>query len=150
MNRTLAVMAAAVCLGAGAVGCSSGGKTTSSTPSSPAAPTPASNAAAPSQGCNAATLKEATRLLDEKKDTMNQTLPSGSAGTEITKITSDDSCYLVVETNAKSSDAQAKQEFQALGRGMSGVLPSSGASTIKGVKIVAADNSVLYEKAAAK
>jgi hypothetical protein len=149
MNRAPAIVAAAVCLCAGAVGCSSGSKTTSSAPSSPAASTPVSDATAPSQGCDAATLKEATQLLDEKKDTMNQTLPSGSAGMKITKITSDDSCYLVVETNAKSGDAQAKQEFQALGQGMSGVLPS-GVSTIKGVKIVAADNSVLYEKAAAK
>src|SRR6476620_2749903 len=114
MNRTLAVMAAAVCLGAGAVGCSSGVKTTSSapssaaasTPSSPAASTPASDAAAPSQGCDASRLKAATQLLDGKKDTMNQTLPSGSTGMKITKITSDDSCYLVVETNAKSGDAQ--------------------------------------------
>jgi hypothetical protein len=150
MNRTLAVMAAALCLGAGAVGCSSGGKTTSSAPSSPAASTPASDAATSSQGCDASRLKEATQLLDEKKDTMNQTLTSGSTGMKITKITSDDSCYLVMETNAKNGDAQAKQESQALGQGMSGALPSSGTSTIKGVKIVAADNSVLYEKAAAK
>jgi len=142
-------MATVVCLGAGAVGCSSGSKATSPAPSSAAASTPASDAAAPSQGCNASRLKEAAQLLDEKKDTMNQTLNSSDTGMKITKITSDDSCYLVVETNAKSSDAQVKQEIQALGQGMRSAIPYSGTSTIEGVKIVAADNSVLY-KAAAK
>ncbi|MCQ4081034.1 hypothetical protein NGB36_10585 [Streptomyces sp. RB6PN25] len=149
MNRTLAVIAAAVCLGAGAVGCSSGTKATSSSaPSSAAASTPA--AAAPGQGCNAPVLKQATQAMDSEKDAMNQELNTAGTGVKITKITSDDSCYLVMETNAKTSDAQAKKEFQSVGQGFAGAIPTSGASAIKGVKIVAADNSVIFEQGASK
>lgn len=150
MNRTLAVIAAAVCLGAGAVGCSSGSKATSSESSSAPASTPTSNAAAPGQGCNASVLKQATQAIDSEKSTMNQELNAGGTGVKITRITSDDACYLVMATNAKTSDAQAKQEFQAVGQGFANAIPSTGASTIKGVKIVAADDSVIYEKAASK
>ncbi len=147
MNRRLAVAAAILCLGAGAVGCSSSSDTSaSSTPSAtPTTASPTADPGAADTGCNAAMVKTVTSQLTSEKNELNKTLGDSDPSVQITKLTSDDSCYLVLETNARPGDAKAKAALKPVDEGFSETLTSETA--IKGVKITAADGSVIYQSA---
>lgn len=147
MNRSLAVIAAVLCLGVGAVGCSSSTtKAASPAPTSAAASTPATGEPVSGQGCDASTVKMATKAMTPEKDAMNKSLTATDPALKITNLTSDDSCYLVLQTNAKPTDAKAKQSLKPVEQGFSETLTSG--SAIKGVKITAVDGSTIYQTAA--
>lgn len=147
MNRRLAVVAAVLCLGAGAAGCSS--SSSDSTPSAGSGGATAKPNAAEQiagSGCDASAMKIATSAMSPEKDAMNQGLTASDPSVKITNLTSDDSCYLVIQTNAQPSDTQAKTALQPVETGFAETLTSG--SAIKGVKITAGDGSVIYQVAA--
>ncbi|MCQ4082234.1 hypothetical protein NGB36_16875 [Streptomyces sp. RB6PN25] len=97
MKRTVAAIATAVCLGVGAVGCSSAHKPDAAPSHTTASIGPtASSSAAPAApaSCDAGALKQVTQQMN----TPDMRSSLSASGVTVTQITSDNTCDLVLMT----------------------------------------------------
>lgn len=156
MRNTILAIAAIATLGAGAVGCSSSGKTTSAAPThgqtakpatASAAPTPASSptptpATTRDNSCN--DLRTAMSSTGVAKSTLDQMNEFGN-GVSYKGMSIDNACFMVISTTAKPDDLQVKQKMQQAGSQMWTATKSTLQSeSVKGVAITASDGSTVF------